>query len=250
MILRQFESFLGSRCFPLALDSKGRQQDPGKALAKIPWERLSPACGEHGTRWGRESCGGRLLQELLPRLQAMDTAHLGKTGISQNPSPARPDRVQERSAPTPKSLTTPRGCPLGTPWDPCPALHQHPAKIPAGSTRFCLPARGGCPGTSTRPHLPKTSSAPPILSQTFTSNPRSSCWERLSCPLEQPRVGDAQSHPQWVEDPSGGQGGDTGGDHPVPPHAPNCSARADSSREQGMSRGLGSLCWWGHGGGL
>lgn len=163
MILRQFESFLGSRCFPLALDSKGRQQDPGKALAKIPWERLGPACGEHGTRWGRESCGGRLLQELLPRLQAMDTAHLGKTGISQNPSPARPDRVQERSAPTPKSLTTPRGCPLGTPWDPCPALHQHPAKIPAGSTRFCLPARGGLPWHQHQATSPQNQQCPTHL---------------------------------------------------------------------------------------
>lgn len=218
MILRQFESFLGSRCFPLALDSKGRQQDPGKALAKIPWERLGPACGEHGTRWGRESCGGRLLQELLPRLQAMDTAHLGKTGISQNLSPARPDRVQERSAPTPKSLTTPRGCPLGTPWDPCPAPAPTPCQNSCRIHSVLPPSPGGAALAPAPGHIsPKTSSAPPILSQTFTSNPRSSCWERLSCPLEQPRVGDAQSHPQWVEDPSGGQGGDTGGDHPVPP---------------------------------
>lgn len=162
MILKQLESFLGSCCFPLALDSKGRQQDPGKALAKIPWERLSPACGEHGTRWGRESCGGTPLQELLPRLQALgNTAHTGSDQreshrtFPSTPGPSeRTLRGTERSAPTPKSPTPPRGCPLGTPRDPCPALHQHPAKIPARSTRFCLPAPP-CLPTRTRSHLPE-----------------------------------------------------------------------------------------------
>lgn len=162
MILRQSESFLGSCCFPLALDSKGRQQDPGKALAKIPWERLSPACGEHGTRWGRESWGGTPLQELLPRLQALgNTAHTGSDQreshrtFPSTPGPSeRTLRGTERSAPTPKSPTPPRGCPLGTPRDPCPALHQHPAKIPARSTRFCLPAPP-CLPTRTRPHPPE-----------------------------------------------------------------------------------------------
>lgn len=220
--------------------------DP-KTAGKLPGKLLfSSGAGFQGkTARSRESAGKDPLGEAQPCLRrARDEVGKGKlrggiapgaaasapgigkhgshgkrpTGISQNqPFPSTPGpsertlRGTERSAPTPKSLTPPRGCPLGTPRDPCPALHQHPAKIPARSTRFCLPAPP-CLPTHTRPP-PRTGRAPPISSQTFISDPplRSSCWERLSCPLEQPRVGDARSAPQRVEEPSGGHGGDTGG---------------------------------------
>lgn len=157
--------------------AEGRRQNPGK----IPRERLSPACG---TRWAKGKLQPRLTRE----------------GINRNPTkstPALPVWVKESSAPTPKSLTT-LGVSPGNPRDPCPALHQLPAKIPARSPGLCLPAPPSFP-IQQGPTAPKTSSAPPTLSQTFISTPRLQlCWERLSC-----SSGAAQSHPWRVEEPPG-----------------------------------------------
>lgn len=219
MILRQSESFLGSCCFPLALDSKGRQQDPGKALAKIPWERLSPACGEHGTRWGRESC-----EEHRSRSCCLGSRHWetrltreATNGNLTEPSPALPVQVRERSegqnAQLP--LRNPRHHPGGVPWEPPGIPVQHCTNTlpkflpdPLGSASQPLPASRPAPG-----HISQNRQGPTHLIPNFyqRSPPRSSCWERLSCPREQPRVGDARSAPQRLEEPSGGHGGDTGG---------------------------------------
>lgn len=122
--------------------AEGRRQNPGK----IPWERLSPACG---TRWGKGKLQPRLTRE----------------GINRNPTkstPALPVWVKESSAPTPKSLTT-----LGvSPGNP---QHQLPAKIPARSTGLCLPAP-----PSTQPQLPKPAVPHPSYPKLLSAPPGSS----------------------------------------------------------------------------
>lgn len=142
--------------------AEGREQDPGKALAKIPWERLSPACESTGERGTGKAAGSRQWTRLR---QGVTNGNLTDPFPSTPSSSGRTLRGTERSAPAPKSLTTPGGCPLGTPQHPCP---EHRAKIPARSTGFCLPT---LPHHQHRATSPKTSRASPTLSQIFISNP-------------------------------------------------------------------------------
>lgn len=172
----------GKLLFSSGAGFQGKTARSRESAGKDPLGEAQPCLRRARDEVGKGKLGGTPLQELLPRLQALgNTAHTGSDQreshrtFPSTPGPSeRTLRRTERSAPTPKSPTPPRGCPLGTPRDPCPALHQHPAKIPARSTRFCLPAPP-CLPTRTRPHLPEPAgphpSHPKLLSATPPSAP-------------------------------------------------------------------------------
>lgn len=173
MILRQFKSFLGSRCSPLALESpRGESEIQGKPWQRSPGRGSALPAESTGEKGGKGKVEVGVPQELLPRLT-------GKcpTGISPIPSPALPvlseRRLRECSAPTPKTPDNTQGVSPGNPHDPCP---EHPAQIPARSPRLCLPSPPCFPmrGAALSPapsHISQSQRCPTHLSPNFYHNP-------------------------------------------------------------------------------